>query len=59
MINKIDIADHVDADLGRIRTDVATIRPDRPSLFTNLRDVHGAEIVFAHLRRALLLHEGA
>ena len=59
VINKIDIADHVDADLSRIRTDVATIRPDKPSLFTNLRDPQGAESVFAHLRRALLLQDGA
>lgn len=56
VVNKIDIAPHVDADLDRIRADVAMIRPDRPSLFTNLRDAAGAEAVFDHLRRSLLFH---
>ena len=34
VVNKIDLAPHVGADLERMRGDVAAIRPDRPSLFT-------------------------
>lgn len=54
VVNKTDLAVHVGADLDRIRADVATIRPDRPSIFTNLRSEAGAQEVFGHLREAIL-----
>ena len=38
VVNKIDLAPHVGADLERMRADVALARPERPSLFTDLRD---------------------
>ena len=54
VVNKIDLAPHVGADLERMRADVAKIRPDKPTVFTDLRAGHGARAVFDHLRRAVL-----
>ena len=53
VVNKIDLAPYVGADLARMRRDVAAVRPDRPSVFTDLRTV-GAEAVLEHLARAVL-----
>lgn len=55
VINKIDLAPYVGADLARMRADVAAARPDRPSLFTDLTREDGADAVFAALRHALFL----
>jgi urease accessory protein len=53
VVNKIDLAPHVGADVERMRADLAVVRPDRPTVFTDLR--HGAAgEVLAHLRHALL-----
>jgi urease accessory protein len=57
VINKIDLAPHVGADLERMRGDVARARGHRPSLFTDLRRADGAEAVFAELRRAVLFDQ--
>ena len=46
VVNKIDLAPHVGADLERMRADVAVARPDRPSLFTDLTRADGAQPVF-------------
>ncbi len=54
VVNKIDLAEHVGADLERMRADVAVVRPARPSLFTNLRDPDGAREVFEELCRSAL-----
>jgi urease accessory protein len=54
LVNKTDLAPHVGADLGRMRIDVATARPHRPSLFTDLTGPAGADLVFDELRRAVL-----
>lgn len=54
VVNKIDLAPHVDADLDRIRADVAAIRPDRPSIFTDLRRGEGARAVFDEMARSAL-----
>jgi urease accessory protein len=59
VVNKIDLAPHVGADLDRIRADVAALRPDRPSVFTNLRSDAGAQEVFRHLREAVLFDRAA
>ena len=53
VVNKIDLAPHVGSDLERMRADVARLRPDRPSVFTDLR--HGdASAVRDHLYHAVL-----
>ncbi|CAM3308860.1 urease accessory protein UreG [Paracoccus nototheniae] len=54
IVNKIDLAPHVDADLDRIRQDVAAARPDRPSLFTDLRKGEGVRAVFDEITRSAL-----
>jgi len=56
IVNKIDLAPHVDADLDRIRQDVAAARPDRPSLFTDLRGDRGVRPVFDEIARSALFH---
>jgi urease accessory protein len=55
VVNKIDLAPHVGADLARMRSDVATARPDRPSVFTDLREAAGAEAVYEQIRYGALL----
>jgi urease accessory protein len=54
IVNKIDLAPHVGADLERMRRDVADVRPGRPSLFTDLSREGGAAEVFSELSRAAL-----
>jgi urease accessory protein len=53
VVNKVDLAPHVGADLDRMRADLAAVRPDRPTVFTDLRH-GGAGDVLAHLQRAVL-----
>jgi urease accessory protein len=55
VVNKIDLAPHVGADLERMRGDVATARPDRPSIFSDLREPAGAEAVYEQIRYGALL----
>jgi len=55
VVNKIDLAPYVGADLDRMRADVAAARPARPSLFTDLTSEDGADAVFAALHHALFL----
>ena len=49
VVNKIDLAPHVGADLDRIRADLAAVRPDRPTVYTDLRNV-GAEPALEYLQ---------
>jgi urease accessory protein len=57
VVNKIDLAPHVGADLERMRADVAAVRPERRSLFTSLRDPDGAREVFDELCRSALFRD--
>lgn len=59
VVNKVDLAAHVGADLERMRRDVAIVRPDRPSLFTDLTTEQDALVVFNHLLRAVLFDGAA
>jgi len=54
VVNKIDLAPYVGADLERMRHDVAHARPSRPSLFTDLTAPEGARPVFEEICRAAL-----
>ena len=47
LINKIDLAPYVGADLEVMRRDAAKMRGDKPFLFTNLRDETGLPAVLA------------
>ena len=54
VINKIDLAPHVGADLSVMERDSKRMRGDRPFVFTNLRDGTGAALVVDWIRRELL-----
>jgi urease accessory protein len=54
VINKIDLAPYVGADLGVMERDSKRMRGDRPFVFTNLRDGTGADLVVDWIRRELL-----
>ena len=53
VVNKVDLAPLVGADLERMRADVTAVRPDRPSVFCDLR-AGSAEPVFRELAGAVL-----
>jgi urease accessory protein len=54
IINKIDLAPHVGADLGVMARDAQTMRGERPFVFTNLKTGDGLQDVTAWIRRDLL-----
>ena len=55
VINKIDLAPHVGADLEVMARDARRQRGDRPFVFTNLRTGEGVDAVVEWARRDLLL----
>ncbi len=54
VINKIDLAPYVGADLGVMERDATRMRGARPFVFTNLRNGTGADTVADWIRRELL-----
>ncbi len=54
VINKIDLAPYVGADLGVMERDARAMRGARPFVFTNLRDGTGLDAVVGFVRRELL-----
>jgi urease accessory protein len=54
VINKIDLAPYVGADLGVMERDATRMRGARPFVFTNLRDGTGADTIVGWIRRELL-----
>ena len=55
VINKIDLAPHVGADLSVMERDSRRMRGDRPFVFTNLRTGEGVDAVLSWIRHELLL----
>src|SRR5206468_2982218 len=55
VINKVDLAPHVGADLGVMERDARRQRGARPFVFTNLRTGDGVDAIVAWLRKDLLL----
>jgi urease accessory protein len=53
VINKIDLAPMVGADLNVMQRDTERMRPGRPWCFTNLRSGEGLERVESFLREQL------
>jgi urease accessory protein len=51
VINKIDLAPLVGADLGVMEADTKRMRGQRPYAFTNLRDGTGADVVASFIER--------
>jgi urease accessory protein len=54
LINKIDLAPLVGADLGVMERDAKRMREDRPFLFADLRSEKGKDELLAWLRREIL-----
>jgi urease accessory protein len=54
VINKIDLAPHVGADLAVMERDAKRMRGERPFVFTNLRDGTGADAIVDWMRHDLL-----
>jgi urease accessory protein len=54
LINKIDLAPHVGADLGVMERDSKAMRGDRPFLFADLKTEKGKEAILAWLKKEYL-----
>ena len=54
VINKIDLAPHVGADLGVMARDARAMRGPRPFVFTNIKSGDGLQDVITWIRRDLL-----
>jgi urease accessory protein len=54
VINKIDLAPHVGADLDVMARDSRTMRGDRPFVFTNLKRGDGLQNVIGWIQREVL-----
>ncbi|NKE36204.1 urease accessory protein UreG [Natronococcus sp. JC468] len=54
VVNKTDLAPHVDADLEVIEADAGDVRGEDPFVFTNCKDGTGVEEVLAHVEREVL-----
>jgi len=57
VINKIDLAPHVEASLEVMARDSRRMRGDRPFVFTNLRRAEGVDEVVAWIRRHVLFED--
>jgi urease accessory protein len=54
LINKVDLAPHVGADLGVMERDSRAMRGDRPFLFADLKTEKGKEAILAWLKKEYL-----
>ena len=50
LVNKIDLAPYVGADLDRMRADSSSARPTLPTLFTDLRNGQGVDDIVDYLK---------
>ncbi|MGK9127470.1 urease accessory protein UreG [Olivibacter sp. SA151] len=57
IINKIDLAPYVNADLGVMERDAKKMRGDRPFIFTNLMKLEGLDKVIAWIKKDALLEQ--
>ena len=55
VINKIDLAPYVGADLSVMERDSKKMRGERPSLFTNIRGLDGTDAVIDWIKKNVLL----
>jgi urease accessory protein len=54
VVNKTDLAPHVDADLNVMRRDAETVRGDAPTCFTDCKAETGIDEVTEHIERRVL-----
>ncbi|CAM2901592.1 urease accessory protein UreG [Helicobacter felis] len=57
IINKIDLAPYVGADLGVMERDSKKMRPNKPFLFTNIRSKEGLDAVISWIKKYALLED--
>ncbi|WP_104725958.1 urease accessory protein UreG [Helicobacter felis] len=57
IINKIDLAPYVGADLGVMERDSKKMRPNKPFLFTNIRSKEGLNAVIGWIKKYALLED--
>ena len=57
MINKIDLAPYVHADLDVMERDARRMRNGKPFVFTNLMSLEGLDLVIGWIKRYALLEE--
>ena len=57
IINKIDLAEHVGADIKIMQQDAKALRKDRPFLITNCKTDQGIEELVSHITRDVLFDE--
>ena len=57
LINKIDLAPYVGADLGVMDRDTKMQRGDRPYLFTNLKTGQGVDEIVKWIQKAVLFED--
>lgn len=57
IINKIDLAEYVEADLGVMERDTKRMRRDKPFVFTNLRNGDGIHVVVSWIQQELLFED--
>ena len=55
VVNKVDLAEYVRADIEVMKRDLAQVRPDKPTVFTNCLAGDGVEQVVEHLAHHVLL----
>ncbi|RJX41943.1 urease accessory protein UreG [Halonotius aquaticus] len=54
VINKTDLAPHVDVDLDVLEKDAETVRGEEPTIFTNCKAEEGIEEVIDNIERSVL-----
>ncbi|MBS4900021.1 MAG: urease accessory protein UreG [Clostridiales bacterium] len=57
VINKIDLAPYVGADLSVMERDSKRMRGDKPFIFTNVRSEEGCDKVIEWIKRSVLLED--
>jgi urease accessory protein len=57
VINKIDLAPYVHADLGVMERDARKMRAGKPFVFTNLMSLQGLDTVIGWIKKYALLEE--
>ena len=58
MINKIDLAPYVNADLNVMERDARKMRNGNPFVFTNLMSLQGLDNIIGWIKKYALLEEG-